>query len=99
MAVQRETSGNTKTRLKEPRQYNVIMINDDFTSMEFVVSILIDIFHKDPISAEAIMMHVHKNGRAVVGAYPYDIALTKTNAAMTRARNEGFPFRMTIEEA
>ena len=99
MAVQRETSGNTKTRLKEPRQYNVIMINDDFTSMEFVVSILIDIFHKDPISAEAIMMHVHKNGRAIVGTDPYDIALTKTNAAMTRARNEGFPFRMTIEEA
>ena len=99
MATRRETSGNTKTKLKEPRQYNVIMINDDFTSMEFVVQILIEIFHKDPISAEAIMMHVHKNGKAIVGTYPYDIALTKTNAAMTRARNEGFPFRMTIEEA
>ena len=99
MAIKRETSGNTKTKVKEPSDYNVIMLNDDFTSMEFVVEILIDIFHKDPISAEAVMMHVHKNGRAVVGTYPYDIALTKTNAAMTRARNEGFPFRMTIEEA
>ena len=99
MATIRETSGNTKTKVKEPGMYNVIMLNDDFTSMEFVVEILIDIFHKDPISAEAIMMHVHKNGRAIIGLYPYDIALTKTNAAMTRARNEGFPFRMTIEEA
>lgn len=99
MATKRETSGSTKTRVEEPKDYNVIMINDDFTSMEFVVQILIDIFHKDPISAEAIMMHVHKNGRAIVGTYSYDIALTKTNAAMTRARNEGFPFRMTIEEA
>ena len=99
MATERRTSENTRTKIKEPGQYNVIMINDDFTSMEFVVQILIDIFHKDPISAEAIMMHVHKNGRAVVGVYPYDIAITKTNDAMTRARDEGFPFRMTIEEA
>lgn len=99
MAVKRETGTNTKPKIKEPGMYNVIMLNDDFTSMEFVVEILIDIFHKDPISAEAIMMHVHKNGRAIIGLYPYDIALTKTNAAMTRARNEGFPFRMTIEEA
>ena len=99
MATQEVTKEITGTKLEEPKKYNVIMINDDFTSMEFVVQILIDIFHKDPISAEAIMMHVHKNGRAIVGTYSYDIALTKTNAAMTRARDEGFPFRMTIEEA
>lgn len=99
MATRRSTQGNTKTKVEEPKDYNVIMINDDFTSMEFVVRILISIFHKDSITAEAIMMHVHKNGRAVVGTYPYDIALTKTNTAMTQARNEGFPFRMIIEEA
>lgn len=99
MVTDFETSDNIKIKIKEPPKYNVIMINDDFTSMEFVVRILIDIFHKDPVNAESIMMHVHKNGRAIVGTYSYDIALTKTNAAMTRARDEGFPFRMTIEEA
>ncbi len=98
MAVQRSTQEYTRTKVKEPGHYNVIMINDDFTSMEFVVEILISIFHKDPKSAEAIMMQVHKNGKAIVGTYPYDIALTKTNTAMIRARNEGFPFRMIIEE-
>ena len=99
MVTDFETSDNIKIKIKEPQKYNVIMINDDFTSMEFVVRILIDIFHKDPVNAESIMMYVHKNGRAIVGTYSYDIALTKTNAAMTRARDEGFPFRMTIEEA
>lgn len=99
MVTDFETSDNIKIKIKEPQKYNVIMINDDFTSMEFVVRILIDIFHKDPVNAESIMIYVHKNGRAIVGTYSYDIALTKTNAAMTRARDEGFPFRMTIEEA
>lgn len=84
---------------KEPRQYNVIMINDDFTTMEFVVEVLVDIFHKDQVSAEAIMMHVHKNGQAVVGKYPYDIAITRVTTALSRAKEEGFPFRMTVEEA
>ncbi len=99
MATEGSFQESTKTKVTKPKKFNVIMINDDFTSMEFVVNILIEIFHKDPVDAENIMMHVHKNGRAVVGAYPYDIALTKTNAAMTKAREEGFPFRMTIEEA
>lgn len=99
MATEKSFQESTKTKVGKPKQYNVIMLNDDFTSMEFVVKILIEIFHKDPVSAEEIMMHVHKNGRAVVGAYPYDIAVTKTNSAMTRAREEGFPFRMIIEEA
>ena len=89
----------TKSKINEPKQYNVIMHNDDFTTMEFVVGVLIDIFHKDQISAQAIMMGVHKKGKAVVGKYPYDIAVTKVNAALSRAKAEGFPFRMTIEEA
>lgn len=89
---------HTDSRVKEPKQYHVIMLNDDFTTMEFVVEILVDIFHKDPVSAEAIMLTVHKNGKAVVGKYPYDIALTKINTAMSRARTEGFPFQLTMEE-
>ncbi len=89
----------TDSRIMEPKQYNVIMLNDDFTTMEFVVGVLIDIFRKDDVTAQALMMRVHKNGQAVVGKYPYDIASTKVNKALARAREEGFPFRMTIEEA
>ena len=75
------------------------MFNDDFTTMEFVVEVLVDIFHKDEVTAQSIMMNVHKNGQAVVGKYPYDIARTKVDTALARARNEGFPFRMSVEEA
>lgn len=99
MATQSAAKEKTGTMLKEPRRYNVIMINDDFTTMEFVVSVLVDIFHKDQVSAEAIMLHVHKNGKAVVGKYPYDIAASRVSAALARAKEEGFPFRMTVEEA
>ena len=89
----------TISKLKEPKRYNVVMFNDDFTTMEFVVGILVDIFHKDSVTAETIMLTVHKSDKAVIGTYPYDIAVTKVNAALKRARNEGFPFRMTVEEA
>ena len=99
MATQSEFKEKTRHKLKEPRHYHVIMLNDDFTTMEFVVSVLVDIFRKDPVSAQQIMMFVHKNGRAVVGEYPYDIAVTKTTAALDRAKAEGFPFRMVVEEA
>ena len=99
MAVKHAVKERSDTRIKEPKQYNVIMHNDDFTTMEFVVGVLMDIFHKDEITAQALMLNVHKKGRAVVGKYPYDIASTKVNAALSRAEDEGFPFRMTIEEA
>ncbi len=99
MATKSAFKEKTKNRTKEPRQFIVIMYNDDFTTMQFVVSVLVDIFHKDDVTAEAIMLKVHKKGKAVVGKYPYDIASTKVNAALDRARSEGFPFRMTVEEA
>ena len=98
MQVQSGYKEKTDQKLKEPKHYKVIMLNDDFTTMEFVVEVLIDIFRKDPIQAENIMMTVHRSGQAVVGIYPYDIAVTKVNAALDRAKAEGFPFRMTVEE-
>ncbi|MBR1823713.1 MAG: ATP-dependent Clp protease adaptor ClpS [Ruminococcus sp.] len=94
-AVKERTDG----KIKEPKQYNVIMINDDFTTMDFVVAVLVDIFRKDEVTAQAIMMNVHKNGQAVVGKYPYDIAVTRVRKALERAKQQGFPFRMTVEEA
>lgn len=99
MATKGATREKTGSKIKEPRQYSVIMLNDDFTTMEFVVEILVDIFHKDEVSAQAIMLNVHKNGQAVVGKYPYDIAITKVNEALRRAKHFGYPFRMNIEEA
>lgn len=99
MATKNAAKERSESRTKEPKQYNVIMLNDDFTTMDFVVEILTDIFHKDSVTAQAIMLNVHKKGRAVVGSYPYDIAVTKVEAALSRAKSEGFPFRMTVEEA
>lgn len=98
MATKEAVKENAGTDIREPRQYTVIMLNDDFTTMDFVVKILTDIFDKDRISAKALMLTVHKKGQASVGRYPYDIALTKVNKAMTRAKKEGFPFRMRVEE-
>jgi len=99
MSVRGETREKTRINIKEPKHYRVIMHNDDFTSMEFVVNVLIDIFHKDEIEAEHLMLMVHESGKAAVGTYPYDLAVTKVQVATARAREEGFPFRMTIEEA
>ena len=99
MSIQGETREKTRINIHEPKQYRVIMHNDDFTSMEFVVEILMDIFHKDEMEAERLMLMVHESGKASIGAYPYDIAVTKVQAATSRAREEGFPFRMTVEEA
>ncbi len=98
MAVQGQTKEKTRINIRQPRHFKVIMHNDDFTSMEFVVDILIDIFKKDTFEAERLMLMVHESGRAAVGAYPYDIAATKVNSALARAKAEGFPFRMTLEE-
>ena len=98
MAVQGATKERTRTKIAEPTQYHVIMHNDDFTTMEFVVEILMDIFRKDIVEAERLMMYVHQKGRAVVGKYPYDIAATKVEESMARAKAQGFPFRVTMEE-
>ena len=87
---------NIKARL--PRRYNVIMYNDDFTTMEFVVAILNIIFNKSFEEANKIMMEVHKAGKGIAGVYTYDIAVTKRNKAISMAREEGFPFKLTVEE-
>ena len=97
MSVQGEIKEKTKINIQEPRRYKVIMHNDDFTTMDFVVDILREFFHKNEIEAERLMLLVHETGKAVVGTYPYDIAVSKVQSASARAREEGFPFRMTIE--
>ena len=82
--------------LKEPRRYKVIIFNDDFTTMNFVVNILKSIFFKSDMEAEKLMMTVHKSGSAVVGIYTYDVAMSKVRKATEMARAENFPLKLTV---
>ncbi len=88
---------SVRIKPKKPSLYKVIMLNDDVTTMEFVVEILKDIFGKDNDEAVSLMMKVHLEGQAVIAVYTYDIARTKQRLAMERARAQGFPFRINIE--
>lgn len=87
-----------KAKVKLPKQYQVIMFNDDYTTMEFVVEVLTQIFNKSAAEAEKIMMDVHKAGHGVAGIYSCDIAMTKAGTAMSWAKEEGFPFKLSVEE-
>ena len=97
-----ETSNVTiiksKAKVSKPKHYKVIMYNDDYTSMEFVVDILINIFNKSLGEANKIMIEVHQNGKGIAGTYPYDIAVTKVSIAMAKAEEDGFPFKLIVEE-
>ena len=83
--------------LQEPRRYKVIIHNDDFTTMEFVVRILEQVFYLKADMAQALMLQVHHSNKAVVGVFSYDIAVSKVQKATTMARKEGFPLRLTVE--
>ena len=83
--------------LREPRRYTVTIYNDDFTTMEFVVMILKQIFFKSEAEAEALMLQVHHSDKAVVGIYSYDVATSKVRKATNMAREAGFPLRLTVE--
>lgn len=84
---------------REPKKYNVLIYNDDFTPMDFVVMILRNVFFKTEADAEALMLKVHHSEKAIVGVYPYDIAESKKRKATAMAREEGFPLRLTVEPA
>ena len=84
----------TNTNLREPRRYKVIIYNDDFTTMDFVVHVLTSVFFKSNDEAERLMLDVHQKGSAVVGIYSYDIATSKVRKATMMARNENFPLRL-----
>jgi len=83
--------------LKEPRRYKVTIYNDDFTTMEFVIKVLTQVFFKSAQEAEQLMLQVHHTDKAVVGIYTYDIAVSKVRRATQMARDEGYPLRLTYE--
>jgi ATP-dependent Clp protease adaptor protein ClpS len=86
-----------RTDLREPRRYKVIIHNDDFTTMDFVVMVLMKVFHKSQAEAEQLMLQVHHSDQAVVGIYSYDVAQSKIQWATMMAREEGFPLRLTCQ--
>jgi len=84
--------------LKYPKKYKVFLLNDDYTSMEFVIDILMSIFHKSYEQAQDIMLEVHKNDRGLCGVYTYEIAETKVMQVKRKAKDNGFPLKATLEE-
>lgn len=86
------------TRLILPKMSKVVMLNDDYTTQDFVVSILKEVFNKNINEATSIMLEIHNNGRGICGIYTYDIAQTKVNIAIQKSRQAGFPLRIIIEE-
>ena len=97
------TDGAVKERVRvqkrEPTEYMVVLLNDDYTTMDFVIRVLETVFQKSPAEAYRVMMHVHVNGRGIAGVYPFEIAETKVDTVATMARDEGFPLKATIEES
>ena len=97
----RQTSGEilerTKQVTKKPDLYKVVLLNDDYTTMDFVIEILETIFHKQPAEAHRIMMMVHTQGKGLCGVYPFEVAETKVATVIDRARENGFPLRAAME--
>ena len=101
--VTKHEDGTVATReerkLKPPPMYQVFLLNDDYTPMEFVVAILQEYFNKDPEAATQIMLKVHRDGEGMCGVYPKDIASTKVELVLTHAREAGHPLQCMTEEA
>ena len=89
-------TGN-RAEYEEPPMYPVLLLNDVYTPMDFVVEILREIFHKDRPEAERIMLNVHRKGAGLCGIYTYEIAETKVTRVRAKAKEAGFPLRCTME--
>ena len=103
MPINPELEGEVLTRsdeeTKEPDEYIVFLLNDDYTTMEFVVTVLMTVFRKSLPESTRIMLDVHRKGKGTVGVYSYDIAVTKINQVHQLARQNGFPLKCTMEKA
>lgn len=98
MATNTHLEIDEETLLQYPKKYKVFLLNDDYTSMDFVVDILMSIFHKTYEQAQDIMLEVHKNDRALCGIYSYEIAETIIMQVKRKAIDNGFPLKATMEE-
>ncbi|WP_300366086.1 ATP-dependent Clp protease adaptor ClpS [Hydrogenimonas sp.] len=98
MAQKEWVESENQVDLEEPELYKVIMWNDNYTTMDFVVEVLADIFHKSYDEAVEIMLAIHEQGKGVCGTYIYEIAETKVHQTLKRARANEFPLRVTMEK-
>ena len=89
----------TREKVAEPPLFKVLLHNDDYTTMEFVMEVLETVFHKSPAEAYRIMLMVHTQGRGVAGVYTWEVAETKADQVAALASEAGYPLRATIEEA
>jgi len=88
---------DTKIEFKKPKMYKIILLNDDYSTMEFVVEVLVKVFHKSVADATQIMLDVHQKGKGIVGAYTYDIASTKIAQVEQMAAERDFPLAAVME--
>ena len=99
--TERRTDGEilerTRQETKKPELFKVLLLNDDYTTMDFVVEILENVFNKSPAEAYRIMMAVHTQGQGLCGVYPFDVAETKVATVVDLARDNGFPLRASME--
>ncbi len=87
----------TRKKVKEPSMYKVLLLNDDYTTMDFVVEVLRYVFHKSLTDATQIMLNVHRKGVGMCGIYSFEVAETKVNTVEALARERGFPLKCTME--
>jgi ATP-dependent Clp protease adaptor protein ClpS len=101
MGTEREAGGEvlerTREQLKKPERFKVLLLNDDYTTVGFVIEILESVFNKGPAEAFRIMMMVHTQGKGLCGVYPFEVAETKVATVLERARENGFPLRAAME--
>ena len=90
---------DTQPKTKKPSMYNVLLLNDDYTPMEFVIIVLESVFNKKQEDATQIMLHVHKNGVGVCGTFTYEVAETKCKAVMDMAKKNEHPLQCTMEKS
>jgi len=102
MGISEKTSADhseqKKQQIERPPLYRVFLMNDDYTTMDFVVHVLEEVFHKQNVEATRIMLHVHKNGKGLAGTYPREIAETKIDKVHRLARQKDFPLRCLMEK-
>ena len=91
-------TSDTEAEIEEPPMYRVLLHNDDYTTMEFVVEILMHVFQKPVEEATRIMLNVHKKGTGICGSYTYEVAETKVDTVHLLAKENGFPLKCSMEE-
>jgi len=98
VANEYELEVDEELELEEPKKYKVFLLNDDYSTMDFVIDVLLKIFRKSLDESEKIMLNIHNNGKEVCGVYTYEIAATKVAQVKTIAREKGFPLKAVMEE-